>query len=268
MGNDQDVKDPEKSSNSEEELDDKHQKAGSDSDISDDDKSKEPKSIPYPRFKEVVDKLNKLEGVVDFFRSHIETPEDLVQFKEWRQSVIEKAEKEKEKGELTSAQLAKLRQAMDAADPERKAILDQIKADREAKLDAQFDDAEDQIRELCDSAGFPKDEKVVARIAVHVMDEIRTDEKLLRMWHAGNLKCVDKAFKKYTDEFLSVMRKGDGKQPNKMLEEKRRIMRLPALPSGKSGGPSGAPERKQQEKGITKQTHEDAWEVFQSHMNE
>jgi len=85
------------------------------------------------------------------------------------------------------------------------------------------------------------------------------------------MKCVDKAFKNYTNEYLATIRKtGDGgkKPENKILAERRRIMRMPALPSGRSGGPSGAPERKAEEKGITKQTHEDAWAVFQSHMNE
>ena len=265
----EDVKNTGSTSGSDSDLDDKHQRADADSDMSDGDKSGEPKQIPYARFKEVIEQSNGLKKVVDFFRSHIETPEDLIAFKEYKQKMLDKAQDQKDEGEISAAQLAKFKKAMELANPELAAIAKSIKEEKEAKMDAQFDEAEDQIRELCASNNFPKDEKVISRIAVHVMDEIRSDEKLLRMWQAGNMKCVDKAFKAYNDEYLSIMRKGDnGNKGDKMLAEKRRIMRMPALPSGKSGNLSGAPERKAEDKGLTKQAHEDAWAVFQSHMND
>lgn len=268
MGEQEDVNG--KSSIPAEEKDDKHQSAGSGSDIPDGDESGDKKQIPYPRFKEVVDKANSLEKVVNFFRQHIETPEDLIQFKEYQKQMLEKAKSEEDKGNITPEQLARFKKAMDLANPQLAAVVKRMEQQEEARMEAQFDSAEEQIRELCETAGLPVDnDKIFSRIAVHIMDEIRSDEKLLRMWHAGNMKCVDKAFKNYTDEYLSTIRKGSDKKPeNKMLAERRRIMRMPALPSGRSSGPSAPPERKQEEKGITKKTHEDAWDVFQSHMQE
>lgn len=271
MGEEQDVKNNGAQSGAGDDLQDgNHQKAGAGSDIPGGEKN-DPKDIPYPRFKEVVDKANGLEKVVNFFRQHIESPEQLLAFKEWQKEQLEKAKADEQKGDITPEQLAKFKRAMDLANPKLAAVVERLEREQESKLDAQFDAAEEQIRELCDANGLPtENEKVFSRIAVHIMDEIRSDEKLLRMWHAGNMKCVDKAFKNYTDEYLKTIRGNGGKKAeDKQLAERRRIMRIPALPSGRTAGPSGPPERKNPEdKGITKQAHEDAWAVFQSHMQD
>jgi hypothetical protein len=267
----EDVNKPGSSSEAGNEItDDKHQNAGAGSEIPDGGESGDKKQIPYERCKEVIDKVSGLEKIVNFFRSHIETPEDLIAFAEYKKEMLAKASSDRAKGNISADQLARFKEAMDAANPELKALVEQNKADKEAKLDAQFDDAEDQIRDLCKTAKLPIEGRNFARIAVHVMDEIRSDEKLLKAWHAGNMKCVDRAFKLYTEEYLSEMRGTDDKKGKDLLAEKRRIMRMPALPSGKSGGPSGAPvdKRAPEDRGITKKTHEDAWDVFQSHMNE
>lgn len=266
----QDVKETDPSTSPEGIKDGDHQKAGSGSDIPDGGKPGDtPKDIPYARFKEVIDKNTSLEKVVTFFRQYIQTPDDLVAFKEWQKKATEKAKDEEADGEISAEQLAKFRKAMKLANPELEELVERMRRQEEAKYDSQFDTAEDQIRELCKKTGFPEDEQAVARVAVHIMDEIRSDEKLLRQWQAGNLRCVDAAFKNYLDFLYKMGRPQKERKETDLLAERRRIMRTPALPSGKAGGPATPSEKRSPEdKGITKKTHEDAWEVFQSHMNE
>jgi hypothetical protein len=247
--------------------DDENRKAADGSDIPDGDKSKAPRDIPYSRFKEVNDKAQKSQEVVDWYRKNIGDPDDVIAFRQWKNSQVEKAKEAQQDGEISAEKLAAIRKLMRDADPEYKAMLEERKLHEKERIEAQFDDAEDQIRDLTKAAGIPQDEKIISRIAAHIMDEIRSDEKLMRMWQTGNMKCIEKAWKQYDTDYLSAMRKVTGKAQND-LADKRRISRLPSLPSGGSPATSKAPERKADDKGINKQTHEDAWAVVQAHMNE
>ncbi|HCV42398.1 MAG TPA: hypothetical protein DGH68_02870 [Bacteroidetes bacterium] len=264
----EDVKSGAQSSGSDESQNDEGQNQAADGSDKPDGKEsgKEPRQIPYTRFKEVNDKATQSQEIVDWYREHVGEPEEVLEFKKWKQEQVKRAEKDEAKGKISPDKLAEVRRLMRDADPELVELLEERKRDKQEKMDAQFDDAEEKIRDLCKSAGFPGEEKIVARIAAHVMDEIKADKALMRKWNQGNLSCIDKAFKTYVDEFLPAIRKSNGKNEQN-LADKRRISRLPSLPAGGSGVTHKAPERTQEDRGITKKTHDDAWAVFQSHMN-
>jgi hypothetical protein len=263
----EDVKDSAQSSGAGSSDEENRNLAADASDNADGDKSKAPRDIPYSRFKEVNDKAQKSQEVVDWYRKNIGDPDDVIAFRQWKTSQVEKAKEAEKDGDISPEKLAAIRKLMREADPEYKQLLEERKLREQERIDAQFDDAEEQIRDLTKAAGLPQDEKIISRVAAHVMDEIRSDEKLMRMWQTGNMKCIPKAWEKYQEEYLSPMRKVSGKAQND-LADKRRISRLPSLPSGGSPATSKAIERKPEDKGINKQTHDDAWAVVQAHMNE
>jgi hypothetical protein len=164
---------------------------------------------------------------------------------------------------------------MREADPEYREMLEERKRDKQereeqakARMDGQYDDAEDEIRSLCaDQLGLKgKDsESRISRLAQYVMVEIQNDPKLMRKWMSGNLSCVSSAFKQVLDHHDMI-----GKSVSKMRQEateKRRVSKLPTLPSA-SGSLTGQAGGKDREKGITKSTHDDAWAVLQDSMRE
>lgn len=264
---DEDVKqNGEQSDAEEEDSQDKSQKAGSDSDMSDGDASgKTPRDIPYTRFKAKVDEAKQAKEIVDWYRQNIGDPSEVVKFQKWKSEQIERAKEAEQEGEISPAKLAAIKKLIGVAYPEIPSYLEKQKKDAQEKIDAQFDDAEDQIRELAKNANLPQDEKIIKRVAIHVMEEINSDDRLLRQWKSGNLSCIKKAFSRYQEEYLSPLRKLAAK-PQIDLAEKRRIQRLPSLPSGGSASTSKGVERKPGDKGITKQTHEDAWALVQENL--
>jgi hypothetical protein len=263
----QDVKQNGGQSDTDEDLQDKSHKAGASSDIEagDESENKPPRDIPYSRFKEVNDEAKESKQIVDWYRKNIGDPNDVVEFQKWKQAQLARAKEDAEDGEISPAKLAAIKKLMRAADPEYAEFLERQKTSDKERLEAQFDDAEDQIRELAKTAGLPQDEKIITRVGRHIMEEINSDPKLLRQWQTGNLSCIKRAFTRYQEEYLAPMRKTAAK-PTNDLADKRRIARLPSLPSGGSASTSRAPERKPEDRGINKQTHEDAWAVVQSHL--
>lgn len=269
---DVDVKDAAHSSGADDDeqknnLDEKGQeKAGADSDKSAGDKSKDSRQIPYSRFKEVVDKHAQAEQIINWYRENIGDPDKVIEFQKWKNEQLEHAKEEEAKGKISPEKLANIRKLMREADPEYKDFLEERKREKQEKMEAQVDDAEEEIRDLCGKAGFPKDEKVISRVAVHIMDEIKNDPKLLRMWQTGNMGCISKAFKAYQEDFLTPMGKTSGKVNGDKITDKRRISRLPAFPSGGSPETSRTEKRDPNDKGINKGVHEKAWDVLQSYL--
>jgi hypothetical protein len=215
----------------------------------------------------VNEQAQEAKGIVDWYRENIGDPNDVVEFKQWKAEQIQKAKADEAKGKISPEKLAQIRQLMREADPAYAKFIDKQEREEEERMDGQFDDAADRVRELCQQAGYPTEEKISARIGAHVIDEIKADKKLMQMWQRGNLKCIDIGFKRYCDEFLTPMSKTNGKS-DRGLADLRKISRLPALPQGGSAAGSKPPARKPEDRGITKQAHEDAWEVMQSHMRD
>jgi hypothetical protein len=266
----EDVKETGSPSESDEESQDKSlETSGADADKSDKgDKSKSPSNVPYDRFKQVVDRANSAEKVVQFYQQFINSEDDLAAFRKWKADQVKKAEKAEEEGEITPQKLEAIRKLMRKADPEYAEMLAERETDKQERIDAQFDEAEEQIRELAKTAGVPNKEEIVARLARQVMLEINEDKKLLRMWNTGNLNCIKKAFKIVEENFLNPVRKSTVPVNGKQAADKRRILRMPTLPAGGGAGVTAEKSTAQKEKGITKQTHEDAWAYLQQLRSE
>ena len=226
--------------------------------------------IPYPRFKEVNEKYQEAQEIVDWYRDNIGDPDDVLAFRSWKAEQVKAAEKAKEKGKISPERLEQVRELMKMAFPQIDQVTAKQEKDEEARFEGQLDDAAERIRELCEDHDLPQDDKISGRIGLHILDEIRSDKKLAGMWNRGNLKCVDIAFKRYVEDFLGHFRKGgkNGKGDTKDVAGLRKISRLPSIPHGGETRTFEPPKRKEGDKGITKQAHEDAWAILQSHMTE
>ena len=231
------------------------------------------KAVPYDRFKQINDQKKQAESIVNWYRQNIGDPNDVVAFKQWQKAQVKQAEDAEDEGDLSPAKLTAIRKLMRTADPEYKALLErdakrtQDEEKREkVRIDGQFDDAEEEVRKFADEEiGIPKkNERATSFFAQQVMMTIKNDEKLSRMWDTGNMKCVSRACKIVQDEYVGVLRKTSSASKSSNIADKRRISRLPTLPSGGNGVTSGADKRGPEDKGITKKTHEDAWAYFQS----
>jgi hypothetical protein len=218
------------------------------------------------RIKQLVQQRKEAEAIVNWYRENIGDPNDVVTFKQWKASQLQKAKEAEEDGELTPAQLKALRQAMRKADPEYADFIEQQKKDREARADAMLDSAEEEVRDFAvkELGVSVKNEKRISQFAKQVMQEILDDQKLLRQWQTGNLGCVKKACKSVQEYHEDLQKSAPGAK--RQVEDKRRVSRLSTLPSA-SGSLSGE-KRETREKGITKKTHEDAWAIFQGSAND
>lgn len=241
--------------------------AGQGDDTPNGDSGKTPQSIPYSRFKEVNDQAKQAKQIVDWYRQNIGNPDDVLEYRKWKQETIAKAKQDEAKGDISPDKLAQVKKLMRTADPEYAQFLEERKASEQERVEAQLDEAEETIRDLAKTAGFPQDEKVVARIAAHIMAEIDADDQLSRLWRSGKTSCLKKAFDRYMEDYVGPIRKSVDKQKGD-LADKRRISRLPSLPSGGSASTSKPPQRKAEDRGINKNTHEDAWAVLQERLND
>jgi hypothetical protein len=240
------------------------QGAGQSDDTDSNGKSKTPpKDIPYSRFKEVNDKAKQAENVVAWYRENIGDPKDVLEFQKWKKGQTDRAKQDAAEGNLSPEKLKQFRDLMRAADPEYKEFLDNQRMTQEQRSEAQFDEAEELIRDLAKEGGFPEDEAIVARVATHVMDEIKSDEKLLRAWQSGNTASViKKAYTRYIEDFVGKIRpKSDnGKSA---IAAKRDLKGLPSLPRGGSSAGPTIPKRDPNDKGITKNAHKSAWALIE-----
>lgn len=266
----EDVKDG-KSSNPDD-LEDPKGKGAGQSDDTDDDangdaskKSKTPQNIPYSRFKQVNDEAKHSKAVVDWYRENVGDPNDVLEFKKWKAEQTKRAKEDADDGNISQDKLAQFKKLMRAADPEYAEFLESQKRTQEQRSEAQFDEAEDLIRDLTKDSGFPEDEAIVSRIATHIMDEIRSDEKLLRSWQAGHTATViKKAYSRYMDDFVGKIRTEKPDNGKSAIAEKRGIKNLPMLLKGGSSSAPAVPKRDKDDKGLTKKAHKSAWEYIQS----
>ena len=263
----EDVKDSEKSSVSDQSSDDESQKhAAADSDKSDGDESK---SIPYSRFKEINDAKKQAEKVANWYRENVGDPNDVVEYKKWKAQQVKEAEKKKEEGSLTAQQLAEIREVMRKADPEYAQFLENQKLSAKEREEAQFDEAADYVRELAEEKlglKYDANEADVNHIAELVMLAIQKDEKLYRMWRVGKTERAVSGGFKAVESFLNKFGGGFTKLKQDAAE-KRKVSKLPTLPSA-AASLSSRKQDKDRPKGITKHTHEDAWALIQQSMQE
>jgi hypothetical protein len=239
----------------------------SDADTSEGDKST--KSIPYSRFKAVNDAKKAAEGIANWYRHNVGDPKDVEAFNKWKSSQVKKAEQAEDDGDISAKKLAEIRKVMRKADPEYAAMVEQQKQEKEARIEAQFDEAEDCVRELAEAEYGLKGKTAegdISWLAKQTMLAIRGDEKLVRLWNLGNTeRCVKKAFA-IVKERQENLGKRKVSALSKEAADKRKVSKLPTLPSA-SGSISGKEDPKR-EKGVNKQAHTEAWEVFQQHIHE
>ncbi len=233
------------------------------------DESEAKPSKAAKRIQELISQRDKAHGVAEWYQKNIGDPSDVVEFRKWKASQVEKAEKAEDEGEISKAKLAEIKKLMRKADPEYAQYLEESKAEKQERIEAQFDAAEDTIRELAATEFGLKgkaDEDTISWLAQQTMLAIKNDTKLSRMWAVGNSDCLKKGFKIVQDRQERL-----GKSVTKMkaqAQEKRKISRLPTLPSVQGTGSGKEGKSGQQEKGITKQTHDDAWALLQQSMQD
>jgi len=264
-----DVKDTGSSSESDAEVKDESLKSSEASTGTDEgDESGKPSKANL-RIQQLVREKNEAMELARHFRQSAVDPNDRVEFKQWKADRIKAAEEAEADGDISPAKLKALRNLMRQADPEYAKLLqreaqreEQEKLTTQERIDAQFDSAEETVRDFAKTIGIPaKNEQATALFAQNVMLAVQNDPKLLRMWNTGNLSCIGKACALVRDGFIDVVRKSKS-ESNGDLADRRRISRLPTLPSG--GASVGTKQETAKEKGITKNTHDDAWAYIQS----
>jgi hypothetical protein len=225
------------------------------------------KAIPYDRFKQVNDAKKQNERIVQWYRENVGDPNDVIEFRKWKSEQVKKAETAESEGEISPQKLAQIRALMRKADPEYAEMVERTKREQADRIEAQFDAAEETVRELAaEKLGLKAktDESDIAWLAQQTMLAIQNDEKLMRMWQAGNLSCIKKGF-----EIVQERHDKLGKSISRMRQQaidKRKVSKLPTLPSA-SGSLTGS-NAKEREKGITKQTHDDAWAILNQSLQE
>jgi hypothetical protein len=253
---------------SEEAKDESLEASEADPETSEGDESDSKPSKRDARIAQLIAQRKEVESVLNWYRQAYGDPdiENATQFRKFRQEVLKQANQAEQDGDLTPAKLNKIRELMRTADPEYAQFMEQQKIERESRIEAQFDAAEDEIRSLTKDAGIsPKDEKTIARLARQVMLEIDSDPKLLKLWQAGNLSCVKKAWTIVNDELIDKVRKASPVL-KQAIQDKRNIQRLPTLPSGQ--GVVSQKGKDPKDKGLTKQANDDAWAVIQATMRD
>ena len=126
--------------------------------------------------------------------------------------------------------------------------------------EAMLETAVETVQALVKEHGLPSKQGFVDRLGYHVMSEIREDPKLMRRWSAGDSTVVRTAFDRYMSDYVGELRKGTN---GATIATKRAVSKLPTLPAGGSGVSPGPPKRKEGDHGITKNTHDEAWNLMQ-----
>jgi hypothetical protein len=214
------------------------------------------------RFQQLLQQRKQAEEIANWYRANIGDPNDVIEFQKHKAQMVAAAKAAEQEGEISPAKLKEIKALMRKADPEYAQYIEQQKQDQTDRIEAQFDAAEEQIRELATAAGIPaKNEAAVARLARQVMLEIDQDPKLKRLWASGNLSCIKKAYAVLEKDFLGVIRKATPAQ-SKDIADRRRISRLPTLPSAQ--GTLSQQSKDKDDKGITKSAHKQAWAILQA----
>lgn len=251
------------------------------------------KAVPYSRFQEVNQRMKDAESRAKEYESVlagyqqefgvIRTEEDLKQWREYKTKVLKGAREAEEEGDISPKRLAEIRKVMRKADPEYVEMLSmkqRFQQQDQERLDAQFDDAEEIVRELAaEEYGFKseldengqwksKHEEDLSDIGVDVMQAIRRDQRLTRLWNNGN---VDRAVRR---AFQAVKAKHErlGKTVTQLKQEAAERKRvLPTLHGGRGTLSARTSERKS--KGLngpeaTKELRDEAWAVFNNSLQQ
>jgi hypothetical protein len=219
------------------------------------------------RIRQLISQRDEIKSVAEWYRDNVGTPETVIEFKKWKATQVANAEQAEESGQITEKQLKAVKALMSKADPELDAIKADLKQQAQDRADSMLSAAEDTIRDLCKGIGFDKkgDEDKISFIARQVSLVIRDDDSLFKMWRSGDIRCVQKAFKKVNEEFIEPIRGKPTSNQNlrQQAGEKRSVSKLPSLPAG---SPSISQKNSQsREKGITKDSHNEAWDLLQSY---
>ena len=187
------------------------------------------------RIQQLVKERNDINSVAQWYRENVGTPDDVIAFRQWKAQQVEAAKKQEDAGQITPKQLQAVKDLMKQADPELENLKNSVKADQENKARAMLASAEEEIRDLAKGIGFTGEgaEEQIQFIAKQVAIVIRDDEDLLRLWQAGNISAVKKAFKKVNDMFIQPIR-GKGNPARESATAKRKVANLPTLPAGTS----------------------------------
>lgn len=229
------------------------------------------KAVPYERFKEINDAKKQSEAIVNWYRTNIGDPKEVVAFSKWKSEQLRAAKEAESEGEITPQRLAQIREIMRKADPEYAEYINNAKEERAAKEEAQWDDAAEMVTELAvEQLGLKAktDESKINKIGQYVMLAIQNDKELLRKWKTGNLSCVKKAFATVLEDHESL-----GKSLTRMRQDtvaKRLVKKVPTLPSG--NGSLSQDAQKGRLKGLQgdagKQAGNDAWDLIQQSARE
>jgi hypothetical protein len=221
------------------------------------------------RIRQLVSQNKEIRSVAEWYRDNVGTPDDVLEFRDWKKQQVANAVKAEESGQISEAQLKQVKELMRKADPEIEAIKESLKQEQKDRADAMLSAAEDEIRDLCKGIGFDKkgDEAKINFIARQISLVIKDDERLFKMWRAGDVRCVKKAFQEVNDNFITPLRgtKSTTQNLSQNAGEKRRIAKLP---SASQGSPALSQKSTTREKGINKDTHNDAWELLQSYRQQ
>ena len=122
-----------------------------------------------------------------------------------------------------------------------------------------FDRAEAKVRELAPPY-LASDENALARLGKLATLEILDDPKLLRLWRAGDVSCVEEAMKRVEKDFTSKIRRAAN---GSTAETKRRASSIPKILPG-SSTTSTKGEDPNKGKGLSKEVHKSAWALMKS----
>lgn len=230
----------------------------------DDELEPAPDSKAGKRIRQLLDERKEISSVATWYQQNIGTPEDVLAYKQWKSEQVAKAEKLEEEGQISPKQLEQVRKLMNKADPEIQLLKQALIQQQKDREDSMLDTAEDEIRELCTKElGITgdKDESLIQTVAKNVMLIVRDDDKLMRLWRIGSTQSIKKAFGIYRTQ-LGVLSKASGAKPPKTLaEQKRLVLKLPTLPSGSAS--LGQRTASKEKTGLTKETHNEAWDLIQ-----
>lgn len=219
------------------------------------------------RIRQLVAQNKEIKSVAEWYKQQIGSPEDVVEFTKWKRQQVANAEQAEEAGQISEKQLKAVRDLMRKADPKYAETLERIDQQDQDRADSMLITAEEEVRDLCKGIGFDKkgDEDKINFVARQISLVIRDDEKLFKMWRAGNIKCVKMAFQEVNEKFIKPIRGSQSKNQDlrQSASEKRSVSRLPSLPAGSPA--LSQKNEKPREKGINKGTHDDAWDLLQSY---
>lgn len=214
-------------------------------------------AVPYARFQTV-------NRVANWYRENFGDPKEAARLLELKRQAD--APKPKPAAGEGGAELSEedrrtaIREVMRSSAPKEFAALEEIVNREQLAEEVMLDRAEDSIREYTSASKLPKTESFVLRFGRMVMEEIKHDDKLLRRWQARDGSVIKDACSRVTKEFVDPVRSNAN---GKSVADKRRVASLPTPPAGGRAVGSGPAPKKDDDRGITKSSHDRAWDRLQ-----